>query len=136
MTKLGNRFCESFLELLETVFAGFGIEAFIGEAEAFDWLSIDDVGFDDFIDVGFGDVSVPDGFWIDDEIRPVFALIEAPGLVGANASLQTTGGEFLLKEFLQVCVGLRIAASARMACWALIAADEDVVLELWHRLSS
>lgn len=113
--------------------ARFRVQAFIGEAETAYWLSIDDVGFDDFVDVGFGDVSVPDSFRIDDEIRAMFTLIKTSGLVGADASLQTSCGEFLLEQFLQARFGLRIAASARMACRALVAANEYVVFELGHQ---
>lgn len=113
--------------------ARFRVQAFIGETEAVDWLSVDDVGFDNFVDIGLSDVSVPDCFRIDDQIRAVLALIEASGLVGADASLETAGGEFLLKQFLQARFCFRIAASARMARRALVAANEYVVLELGHQ---
>ena len=112
------------------------VEAFIGKAQALDWLPVDDVGFDDFVDVGLGNVSVPDSFRIDHEIRAVFALIEASGLIGANASLESSGSEFLLEQFLQARIGLRIAAAAGMVRRALVATDEDVVLKLGHGVSS
>jgi hypothetical protein len=118
--------------LLVSVFAGWGIQAGIGQAESFDWLTCDDVGVDDLVDVGFGNVSVPDGVGVDDDVRAVLALIEASGLVGADAAFQSTLGEFLLEKFLEPGFGGGIATSAGMACGALVSADEDVFFEFRH----
>src|SRR5215831_15045591 len=109
------------------MFAALGIETLVCKAEALYRLASHDVGVDDFIDVGFGDVAVPDGFRIDDDVRSVLALVEAAGLVGANAALQSSFSQLLLKEFLQARFSVRIAASAGMACGPLVSAHEDVM---------
>ena len=68
------------------MFASWSVEAGIGNTEAFYWEASEDVGVDDFVDVGFGDVSVPDGVGIDDDVGAVLALIKASGLVGTDAA--------------------------------------------------
>ena len=68
------------------------VQAVVCEAEAFYRLSRFDVGRDDLVDVGFGDVAVPDGFGIDDYVGAVLALVEASGLVGADAAFESALG--------------------------------------------
>src|SRR5579863_6884446 len=120
------------LALRFSVFAGFGVEAGVGDAETFDRAAAQDVRFDDLVYVGFGDVAVPDGVGVNDDVGPVLALIEASRLVGADPALQTALGQLLLEEFLQAGFGGGIAAAARMACGALVSADEDVLFEFGH----
>jgi hypothetical protein len=62
----------------------------------------------------------------------VLALIEAAGLICADAAFQSTLGEFPLEELLQPGFGGRIATSAGMARRALVSADEDVSFEFRH----
>jgi hypothetical protein len=90
------------------------------------------VGVDDFIHVGGGNVPVPDSVGIDHEIRPMFALIQAPGLVGSHTALQSPLFELLFEELLQRGFAFGIAASARMSGRPLIAAEKNVLLELRH----
>ena len=59
------------------------VQAGIGQQQALDRFAAEDVGLNDLIDVSFRDVSVPDGFGIDHEIRAVLALIETARLVSA-----------------------------------------------------
>ena len=75
---------------------------------------------------------VPDRFRIDHDIRPVLALVEASGLIGAHSSFESAFGEFLLEQLLQPGFGGGIATSSGMACRALVSADKDVFFELWH----
>ena len=91
---------------------------------------------DDLIDVGFGDVTIPDGVGIDHDVWSVLALIEAAGLIGANSSFQVALGQFLLEQFLQIGFGGGIAASAGMAGRSLVSANKDMFLEFRHPLSS
>ena len=116
--------------------AGFGVEAGFGEAEAFDWLPSEDVGFDDLVYVSLGDVAVPDCVGVDDDVRAVLALVEAAGLVGTDSAFQASLGQFLLEEFLEPGFGSGVAGSAGMACGALVSADEDVFFEFGHGLLS
>jgi hypothetical protein len=115
-----------------SVFAEFGVEALVCEAESFDWLIVDNMGIDDFIHLGFGNVAVPDGLGIHDDRRSVLALIEASGLVGADTALESAFGEFLFEELLQSGFSCGVAASAGIRRRALISADEDVLLKFRH----
>jgi len=91
--------------LRSTVFAGFCVQTLVGEAKAFYGVAAYDVRLDDLVYVRLGDVAVPDGFGIYDYVRTVLALIEATGLVGADAAFQSAGGQLLFKEFLQAGFG-------------------------------
>ena len=79
------------------VFAGLGIQAGVGQPQALDGFAADDVGFDDFIDVGVFNVSVPDRIRIDHEIWAVLALVEAAGLVGPHFAFEAAFRQFLLE---------------------------------------
>jgi hypothetical protein len=100
-----------------------------GEKEPLHRPAADDVLLDDFVDVGLGDAAVPDVFGIDDDGRPLLALIEAAGLVGANAAIDAALGQRLLEGLLQRLGSGRIAAAARVAGLTAIAADEDVFVK-------
>ncbi len=115
------------------VFAGGGVQAGVGEAESFYRVAAEHVRFDDLVDVGFGDVSVPNSVGVDDEVGAVFALVEASGLVGADFALQSALGQFLFEELLQLGFGGGVAASAGMSRRALVSADENVSFEFGHQ---
>jgi hypothetical protein len=114
------------------VFAGFGIQAGVGQAKALHGVSANDVGIDNLVDIRFGDMAIPDGLGINDDGGSVLTLIETSGLVGAHSSLQPALGEFLLEELLQFGFGRRIATSTGIAGRALVSADEDVLFEFRH----
>jgi hypothetical protein len=116
------------------VFAGGSIQAGVGQHQALHRFSTDDVRFDDFVNVGFGDVSVPYGIGIDHDIRAMLALIETTGFVSADSSLESAFGQFLFEQFLKPCLAVRIAAPPRISGRALIAAYEDVFFELRHEV--
>jgi hypothetical protein len=59
-------------------------------------------------------------------------LIEAPGLVGANAAIEAAFGEGFLERLLQRFGPVRIAGAANMAGFAPVAADKDVFVEGGH----
>src|SRR5258708_18648033 len=83
------------------VFTRSRIEAFVRDHQALDWLAADDVRVDDFIDISFGDVAIPDSVGIDDKIRAVLALIEATGLIGPHFAFEAAFRQFLLEYFLE-----------------------------------
>jgi hypothetical protein len=95
-------------------------------------MAAHDVGFDDFVHVSLRDVSVPDGVRVDDQVRAMLTLIEASSLVSAHFALQAALSQLLFEELLQFGLAVRITASARMSRRALIAANKNVFLELWH----
>ena len=63
------------------------VEAGLRQAKTLDRFPADDMRLDNFIHVGFRDISVPDGLRIDHNVRPMLALIEASGLVGTDSAL-------------------------------------------------
>lgn len=110
----------------------FRVEAVFGETQALDGPPFDDVRLHNLLDIGFADMSIPDRFGINHNVRSVLALVEASGLIGAHAAFQPMLGEFLLEDLLQPRFRSRIAASPRMARGALVSANEDMSFELGH----
>ena len=108
------------------------VEAPVGEAQTLDRDATHDVRFDDLFYIGFGNKSIPDCVRVDDDVRSVFALVQASGLVCAHSAFESALGQPLLEHLLQFSFGVRIAAAARMASRALVPTDEDVFLEVWH----
>jgi len=68
--------------------AGRGIQALVSDHQTRHWFSAQRI--QDFIDIRWRDVAVPDRLGIDHNVRPVLALIEASGLIRANFSLQSS----------------------------------------------
>jgi len=114
------------------VFARLRVQALVLQAQAFYRSARNDVGFDDFVHVGFANVSVPDGVGVNDYVWAVFALIQATGLVGTDSAFQSSRGKFLLEKFLKACLGRRITATPGMALRPLVSANKNVVLEFGH----
>ena len=85
--------CRTYQSLLfwSAVDTGRGVQAVVVQAEAFDRLSADDVGVNDFVDVGLGDRAIPDGVRINHDIWTVLALVQASGLVGTDAAFESAG---------------------------------------------
>jgi hypothetical protein len=127
--------CALFLRLGRTVRADGRVQAIICDQKALYRLAIDDVGLDDFVDIGRGYAAVPDGVGIDDNRRAMLALIEASRHVGAHALLQSAQGQLLFELKLQLGLCLGIAAAARMARIPLVAADEQVPFKLRHNFN-
>jgi hypothetical protein len=104
----------------------------IGQAKPLDGLATQDVAVDDFGHIRFCHAAVPNRVRIHDHRWAMLALIEAPGLVGANTAVQAAVGQRFLERLLQPIVRVRITRPARMTGLALIAADEDVSFERRH----
>jgi hypothetical protein len=112
-----------------------GVEAFVGNEEALDGPSVDDVRLDDLVDIVGGDAAVPDRVRINDDGGAVFALVETSGHVGAHALSESAESQFLFEEELQLGLACRITAAARVPGIALIAANEQVLLKLGHSIN-
>ena len=80
-----------------TMLARSRIQATVGKPQPLDRFPANNVRFDDLVNVGFGDIAVPDGFWINHNIRPVLALIEAARLVGPYSAFEPAFGQFLFE---------------------------------------
>jgi hypothetical protein len=127
--------CKSAPKLVKcpvAVFASVGVDAPVMQSQALDRAVARDVAVDDLRDVGYGDVPIPDTFWVDHDGRTVFALIQAAGFVGADGIFQSTKSQFGLEGPLEFCRAGRVAASARMTLSTLIGAYEDVFDEFCH----
>jgi hypothetical protein len=61
--------------------AGFRVDTGFRQAEALDRTTQHEMFLNDLIDVARVNVAVPHGFGIDNDHRPVFALIETAGLL-------------------------------------------------------
>jgi hypothetical protein len=110
-----------------------GVDAGVGQAEAIDGTAVEEVLLDDLLGVAGVGETVPDGFGIDDENGAVLALIEASGLIDADAMLEAGGFDGVLEgaaEFLAVFAG---TAGAPGGFVALVQADKEVVFEDRHR---
>ena len=97
-----------------------GVEAVVGKAEAFDGTAVEEVLGDDLVDVFERDAAVPDGFGVDDDGGAVLALVEAAGLVGADAVLETGVFAASLRaafELFAVAGAATGAGAARRARW-------------------
>jgi hypothetical protein len=108
------------------------INAIFGEHEALDRFAVHDVGFDNLVDIVRRNPSVPDSIRINDHGGSVLALIQTSRHVGAHSFFEASKCELLFEEKLQLGLARRIAATARMAWIALIAADEQMPFKLGH----
>ena len=114
------------------MFTDSGIQALVFQPESFHRTSPHDVGFNDLVYITQRDSAIPDCFRIDYNVWPMLALIEAARVVGANSALQSALGELLLESRAQFVMSARIAAAARMALRAHIAANENVAFKFRH----
>ena len=112
--------------------AAWRVQAFIGKDESLNRLPANDVRLDDLIDIGRGDVAVPDLFGINDDRWSVLTLIKATGFVRAHAILETESGQLLFEGKLQLRQAGGIAAAAGILGRTLITADKKMPFELGH----
>jgi hypothetical protein len=107
--------------------ADFGVDAFVGNAQALDGTAVDQVLLDDFGRIFGLDATVPDRFGINDYSGAVLALVEAERFVDAHAIGETGGLGQLLKLSVQLAFTVGGAGWAGRAFGTDIMADEDVV---------
>jgi hypothetical protein len=78
------------------------------------------------------DVAIPDSLGINHDGRPMLALFEAAGMVGADQRAESGLFQLLLERLAQRLLPFGIAAAARVARRTDIAADENVMGERRH----
>jgi hypothetical protein len=105
----------------------------VGQHQALHELAADDVLLDDLLDVGLGDVAVPDLLGVDDHRHAVLALVEAARVVGAHDLAEATLAERHLEGVADLHAALALAAAARRVGRALVDADEDMTGKARHR---
>lgn len=84
------------------MFAGSGIDAAVSQTQSLHRTAPHQMGGNNFVHIGFRDVAVPDGFRVDDHGWSMFALVEAAGLIDADASLESRRVHSLLEPCLQL----------------------------------
>ena len=114
---------------LWAVWAGLGVEAFVGEAQALDGAAGDEVLVDDLCCVFRADVAVPDGLRVDDYGGAVFALIEAASLVDADPGAKAGRLDELLDCGVEFALAVGVAGGAWGILGAGVGADKDVALK-------
>ena len=62
----------------------------------------------------------------------MLALVQASGLIGSHSSFESSFGQFLFEQILQLGLRIGVATAARMPWRPLIAADKNVLLKLGH----
>jgi hypothetical protein len=106
-----------------------GVEAVVRNEKALDGPAGNEVLADDFGHVFNFDSAVPDGFGVDDDGGAVLALLEASGLVDADAVDKTGGFCGIFEGGVELTLAVGGAGRARAARLADIGADEDVAFE-------
>jgi hypothetical protein len=114
--------------------AGFGVQAGVGDAEAFDWASGDEVLGDDFVGVFGINAAIPDGIGVDDHGGAVLALVKAAGLVDSDAAGEAGFSGELREAGVERALAVGGAGGARRVGGADVVTDEDVAFEWWHGL--
>jgi hypothetical protein len=119
---------------LTPVGAGFGIQAGIDDTETLDGAAGDEVFGDDLIGVFRFDAAVPDGIGVDDDGGAVLALVEAAGLVDADAAGEAGFADELRKAGVERALAVGGAGGTGRIGGADVVADEDVAFEKGHEL--
>jgi hypothetical protein len=108
-----------------------GVQNLIGDEQPPHRLATDNVRFDDFVHIFGLHAAIPDGFGVNDDGGAEFALIEAAGFVGAH-HLDAALGELGFEEALEFALAGGIAAGARMAWFALVHTNKNMLFKLGH----
>lgn len=109
------------------------INAGIRQNQPFDGFAAQNVRFDDLVDIGHRDAPIPHRVGINDQVGPMFALVQTAGFIRSDPMFQATIGQLLLEYPLQFASPSRITGWAGTAFGTLVNTDKDVLLELRHR---
>jgi hypothetical protein len=108
------------------------VEAGVGEAQALDGTTVEEMFGDDLLDVCKVDEAVPDGFWVDHDDGAMFALVEAAGFVGTNVVFEAGVFDGVLEGGFELFAAAGKAAGTVGSFVALVGADEDMVVKFRH----
>ncbi len=104
----------------------------IGHDETGHDLALDDVVLHDFGYVGFGLDLIPHAFGIDHDTRPLGAMIEAPGFIGAYDVFQVQPLRFLLEVGVEGFRSKLGTTPTGIVGAPLVCTDENMTLKRWH----
>ena len=116
-------------KLLRPMGAGLSVEAFVGETEALDGTAGDEVLVDDFGGVFGAHVAIPNGLRINDDSVAMLALIEAAGLVDADARAEAGSLHELLNGGVEFALAVGVAGGAWGFGGAGVGADKNVAFK-------
>src|SRR5690625_2737932 len=99
-----------------------------------DRLAIDQMGIDDFVDIAFIEVAIPNAFGVEHHDGPFFAAVEAARLVDPHLARTRQAQLFhtLLGVGLHLFGTASRAARAFSAFGTLVEAEENVTLVIIH----
>jgi hypothetical protein len=100
--------------------------------KAFDYFTLENVSFHQFGHIGFRADPIPGAFGIDHHARPIFAMVQAAGLIGPNRSFDAKPLDLFFKEGMQPFGSLIGTAPARVAFGPLIDTDKNMMGEGRH----
>lgn len=103
-----------------------GVDAGVGQDEAFDGTAFQEVLFDDLGNVLEFYEAIPGLLGIDDDGDAVLALVEATGIVDADPGAQSVLFDSVLERLADGSAALGAAAATAMARLALVDADENM----------
>jgi hypothetical protein len=109
--------------------ASLGVDACVGQAQAFDGLAADQMLLNDLRSVAGLHVSIPDGFRIDNNHRSMLALIKAKRFVDTHFGCETGGFRQLLQLGKQFALAVRSTGRARSVGGANVVTDEDMMFK-------
>jgi hypothetical protein len=109
-----------------------GIQTGVGQAKPLDRSTAYEVLLHNRLGVTGVDEAVPDRFGIDDDHRPMLALVEAARLVNADAVLEASSLDSILELAAKLLAVFMAAAWPGGGLVAFVQADEDVVFKFWH----
>jgi len=104
-----------------------------GHQQPLDHLPFENMTFHEFRDIGFGSDPIPGALGINDDTGAVFAVIQTPGLVGANGSFYAKTLDFFFEEGMQTFRSEIGTTAARIALRALIDTDKNMMGKSRHR---
>ena len=116
----------------DSVGAGFGVKAGVSDAESLDGAAGDEVLGDNFIGIFGFDAAIPDGIGVDNDGGAVLALVEAAGLVDADAAGEAGFPSELREAGVERTLAVGSAGGAGRIGGADVVTDEDVTLEEGH----
>ena len=112
--------------------AGFCVQAFVGDAQAFNRAPADEMLLHNRFRVYRAHVAVPDSLRVAHHRGTVFALVQAAGLVDAHPAGKSCFLGQLLQARVQIALSIGGATGPRRVSRARVMADEDVMLKSWQ----
>ena len=103
-----------------------------GHQQPFDDFPFENMAFHEFRDIGFGSDPIPGALGINHDAGAIFAMIQTPGLIGANGSFYSKRSTSFLKKACKSFRSLIGTTPARIAFRSLIDTDKNMMGKSRH----